>query len=142
MLDTQFTPGPHADSWLERHWHPLCGFTYLAICLIDFCIMPVFYEYTNHLLSPEKIVNLAMLMKDGPSQIQALTILHNARVWQPLTLSQSGLFHIAFGAILGVGIWSAGSKVKTDALNNLSNQMQTIASNQQQFQSQIGKVGQ
>ena len=72
--------------------------------------MPVYFEYTNTKLSVVQMVQLAATLKDGPTQVAALQILHDQRSWQPMTLQQNGLFHVAFGAILGVGIWSKGQE--------------------------------
>ena len=36
------------------------------------------------------------------------------QVWQSLTLSNGGLIHIAFGAILGVAAWSRGAEKRAN----------------------------
>jgi hypothetical protein len=118
----------NTQSWLERNWHPLCGIIYLVICFSDFVAMPVFYEWSNYQLTAEKTVELAIKFADSGSQIQALTILRQERAWVPITLAQNGLFHLAFGAILGVGAWTRGRQQGTDALNDLSSQIQTMVS--------------
>ena len=115
--------------WLEQNWHPLCGLTYLAICVLDFAFMPLLYEVENYQLSASKIVELAIQFKDSSAQVAALNALHATHAWTPITLSQNGFFHVAFGAILGVGIWSKGRQVGNDALTNLTTQIQTIAGN-------------
>jgi hypothetical protein len=123
-----------STNWLEQNWHPLCGAVYLSICLLDFCLLPIYYEYTNYNLSAVNTVQLALQFKDSAAQIAALTALHAQHAWTPITLQQNGLFHLAFGAILGVGIWSKGRVAGADALNNLTAQVQTMAT-------QVGTAG-
>ena len=41
-------------------------------------------------------------------QSEALNIMMNKGDWQSLTLQGGGLFHIAFGAILGAAAWTRG----------------------------------
>lgn len=95
------------ETWMAKNWRPLAAIVYLLICITDFLAMPVFYEYTNNKYTPDNIVELSLKFQ-GPSQIESLKILHNERSWQPITLSQNAMFHIAFGAILGVAAWSRG----------------------------------
>lgn len=96
------------ESWITKNWRPLAAIIYLMICLTDFIFMPVYYEWANNRYTPDNLVELS-LKYTGPGQIESLKILRNERIWQPITLSQNGLFHIAFGAILGVSAWARGS---------------------------------
>jgi hypothetical protein len=64
--------------WFNKYWRALSAYTYIVICVTDFIVFPVLW-------------NIAQIYTKG-----ALT------VWQPMTLSGGGLFHLAFGAILGV----------------------------------------
>ena len=41
-------------------------------------------------------------------QSEALSIMYAKGQWQSLTLQGGGLFHIAFGAILGAAAWTRG----------------------------------
>lgn len=93
-------------NWLNRNWHALCGIVYLVICLSDFVLMPSFYEMRNVRENAQVIVGLALKFPDGATQITALNTLREQRTWQPITLAANGLFHLTFGAILGVGVWA------------------------------------
>ena len=93
------------ESWMTKNWRPLAAMVYLTICMTDFVFMPIYYEWANSHVTPEATVMLALKF-EGVEQIEGLRILHTERAWQPLTLSESGLFHVAFGAILGVAAWS------------------------------------
>lgn len=96
------------ESWITKNWRPLAAIVYLMICLTDFIFMPVYYEWANNRYTPDNLVELS-LKYTGPGQIESLKILRNERTWQPITLSQNGLVHLAFGAILGVSAWARGS---------------------------------
>ena len=74
------------NSWVRRKWRPLTGVTYIFINICDFVVFPVLW-------------NLAQLFTDA-----ALT------GYIPLTLQAGGLFHLSFGAILGVAAWSRGQE--------------------------------
>ena len=56
---------------------------YMAICIFDFIIGPIFYAW------------FAYYTKDFAKFGE----------WQPLTLMGGGLFHAAMGAIIGVSAW-------------------------------------
>lgn len=113
------------ENWIQKNWHPLCGIVYLTICLSDFVVMPSYYEYLNAQLTPDKLVVLATKFPDATSQIAALQTLKVQRSWQPITLAQNGFLHIAFGSILGVGIWAKGRANSGDLPNQIQ---QAIAS--------------
>jgi hypothetical protein len=110
------------ENFVTRNWHNFAMLTYITICVLDFVLMPIYYEWSNAKISVVQMLSLIMPLKDGPTQIAALNILHEQRSWQPMTLQQNGLFHVAFGAILGVGVWSKGKEnslaLRTAIVNN------------------------
>lgn len=67
--------------WMTDAWRPIAAFVYLAVCAFDFIIAPGLY-----------------------------IILHPDHEWVPVTLAQSGLFHISFGAILSAASWTHGQE--------------------------------
>ena len=91
------------ESWLNRTWRPIAAVVYLAICIFDFIIAPAFMGF--------KSANLAQIAGavKGLDPAIAVAIIQNRTPWQPLTLQGSGLFHVAFGAILGVAAWTRGT---------------------------------
>jgi hypothetical protein len=100
----------HKEPLWKELWRPLAAFVYLAICILDFGIMPIIYEMINQSISNQSLVDLALKFTDSAAQIEALHTLRQARVWVPLTLQGNGMFHIAFGAILGVSAWTRGQE--------------------------------
>lgn len=80
------------DKWLN--WKPLAAFVYLFICIMDFVVMPVMVHQTNKDIS-EQLVHI----QDQKEMQQKADILRMAK-WEPLTMQNAGLFHIAFGTIL------------------------------------------
>lgn len=75
------------ESWYTRYWRATLAWAYVAICLFDFIIGPIFYVWYT--------------MKTGDTTFGE---------WQPLTLSNAGIFHVSMGAILGVSSWSRGQE--------------------------------
>lgn len=96
-------PLESGESWLNRTWRPAAAVVYLMICLFDFIIAPAFMGFKS-----ANIAQLAGSVK-GLDPAVAIAIIQNRTPWQPLTLQGSGLFHVAFGAILGVAAWTRGS---------------------------------
>lgn len=76
-----------SESWLQTKWRPITAMVYLVICIFDFIIAPVLWTFVQSHYSGS-ITNQ----------------------WQPLTLVGSGLFHMAFGAILGVSAFTRGQE--------------------------------
>lgn len=74
------------ESWVKSMWRPAMGWLYMLICLMDFVIFPA----------------IAMFM---PVMLKGIGITMNYVAWQSLTLSNGGLIHMAFGAILGVAAY-------------------------------------
>jgi len=81
------------DHW--SNWRTMAGYTYLAICIFDFLIMPaVTHNNMKQLITQaDQSYSLALIDKFGGIN------------WQPVTMVGGGLFHLSFGAILtGVAI--------------------------------------
>ena len=73
------------ESWMNRKWRPAMGWTYMAICILDFAVFPILWS-------------IFQAYYDGTVTSQ----------WDPLTLKGAGLFHMAMGAVLGVAAWTRG----------------------------------
>jgi hypothetical protein len=70
---------------IQCTWRPMLAHVYMAICIFDFVIMPILQNYLN--------------AKFG-------TVHYHS----PLTLKEAGMFHLAFGAILGASAWTRGKE--------------------------------
>ena len=69
------------EAWFSSSWRPLAAYMYLFICLFDFVLAPI-----------------------GMPFVYMLT--HAAFVaWVPLTTSGGSIFHLSFGAILGISAY-------------------------------------
>lgn len=88
----------------------MAAYVYLVICICDFILMPIYYEYANHKLHLIQQVEMALRFPEGVQQVEALRIIKETRTWEPITLASGGLLHMAFGAILGVAAWSRGKE--------------------------------
>jgi len=77
------------ETWLNTHWRPTMGWTYIAICIFDFIVAPIFTFW--------------FFGKTGAEFV----------AWKALTMSEGGLFHISMGAILGITAWSRGQEKMT-----------------------------
>lgn len=100
-----------ATKWMRENWRPLAAIIYLVINVFDFLIAPVFMGVLTNETTAEFVTSIQGL---DPS-VQAILANKPNNGWQPLTLMGSGMFHISFGAILGVSAWSRGTE-KSDEL--------------------------
>lgn len=80
-------------------WRSLAAIVYLGICVFDLVLMPLYREHTYTKLTPTQMVALSGQIADPAARVQALQILKEDRTWTPLT---DEMFHLSFGAILGV----------------------------------------
>ena len=85
--------------WWRDYWRPMCGMTYILICVFDFLIMPVVYTSIYRKQDLAHIVELTEKLQ-GQAQAAGLTVLIQSREWKPITLQEGAFFHLAFGAIL------------------------------------------
>ena len=65
----------------RKYWRDWAAIVYLFICVVDFFIAPLMWNFGLTLMDKE--VQLA------------------ASRWTPLTLEGGAMFHLSFGAILG-----------------------------------------
>lgn len=76
------------NEWIQNRWRPITAIVYLIICVFDFMIFPVMWSLFLHLTaSPDLSI-----------------------AWDPLTLKGAGMFHLSFGAILGVSAYTRGQE--------------------------------
>jgi hypothetical protein len=80
------------EHWMKAYWRPAMGWLYMIICAFDFIIGPV----------------LAMAMPIFLKGLGAASVTYTQ--WESLTLSNGGLIHLAFGAILGITAWTRGQE--------------------------------
>lgn len=78
------------ENWIKSYWRPAMGWLYMLICFVDFVLYPM----------------LAMVM---PAFLHKFGV-ENATYtpWTSITLTNGGLIHISFGAILGITAWTRG----------------------------------
>jgi hypothetical protein len=93
------------EGWMKQYWRPAMAFVYMAICIFDFIVMPVWVEKTT--VKPVEAIELARKMPEK-DQVMALQILTKEQYWNPITLKENGFIHIAFGFILGIAAWTRG----------------------------------
>ena len=88
---------PLSDFWdwmTEREgWKAFSGGVYLAICIFDFVVVPIWIGLMRPSLPVEQIMKLEPTVQI--KVIEAYTYQH-----EPFTLKGGGLFHLAFGALL------------------------------------------
>jgi cation transport ATPase len=82
------------EHWMQKFWRPMMAVLYMLICAFDFIIAPF----------------LTMAMPVFLKSLGATTI--NYTQWTSLTLSNGGLIHLAFGAILGISAWGRTQEKK------------------------------
>lgn len=75
-----------SHSKMQKAWRPMIAYVFGSIALIDFVVFPVCWSL------------LQFYNGDPITQ------------WQPLTLSEGGLFYLALGSILGISSWTRGQE--------------------------------
>lgn len=68
------------ESSIKQYWRPAIAWQYFAVCLFDFIVFPA----------------ASMYFLNTP--------------WDPLTLKESGFYHLAMAAIIGVAAWTRGQE--------------------------------
>jgi hypothetical protein len=84
-------PSVVGEHWAKAFWRPAMGWLYMIICFMDFVGFPLLTIFLPIIFKPF-----------------GLTMPYQA--WQSLTLSNGGLIHLAFGAILGVSAFTRGQE--------------------------------
>lgn len=103
------------EAGFKKYWRPIAAYVYLGICIFDFAVMPAYMGIKNYEVNSAAFAEIRTLEQNV--QIKALEQLDLGRAeWKPLTLEGGALFHLAFGAILGVSAWTRGAE-KTAAIN-------------------------
>lgn len=76
LLDQQIKK--EEEHWMKAYWRPAMGWLYMLMCFCDFVAFPVISIFVPIITKMPYVA------------------------WQSLTLSNGGLIHLSFGAILGV----------------------------------------
>lgn len=77
------------EHWIKAYWRPAMAWSYAVICLFDFLVAPIMVMSFNYLVKGDYVQ------------------------WDPITLKESGFYHMAMMAILGVAAWTRGlEKIK------------------------------
>jgi hypothetical protein len=92
-----------ATDWMSRNWRPIAAFVYLGICIFDFVIGPIFMGLTQ-----ENTEIFARSIAGLDPSVQAILAAKPNNGWTPLTVMGGGMFHISFGAIVGVSAFQRG----------------------------------
>ncbi len=79
------------ENWMRTYWRPAAGWIYLIICFMDFVGFPL----------------ISMLI---PTIGHGFGMKFEYEPWESITLTQGGLIHLSFGAILGVSAWTRGQE--------------------------------
>ena len=107
----------YSEQWYSKSWRPAAAFVYMAICLFDFALAPMYFAYLNHNSQITALAELALRF-DPSIQLKVLSQLQDMLVWQPITLKANGLFHASMAALLGVSAYSRSqekiAKIESD----------------------------
>jgi hypothetical protein len=106
----------YSEQWYAKSWRPAVAFIYMAICVFDFALLPLYFAYINNGVLITHLADSAL--KFAPSQqLAALSRMHEMLAWRPVTLQAHGLFHASMAALLGVSAYQR-SKEKIAQLKN------------------------
>ena len=103
------------EYWYHRIWLPLCSFTYIAICIFDFIVMPVATSIHNGIIENRIVSEI----RNNPTNQQSFVDAYekssvSTKQWTPITLQGGGLFHLSFGALLAAGATTRGLAKKAE----------------------------
>jgi hypothetical protein len=105
-------PEKNLEHGFKKFWRPIAAYVYLLICVFDFMGMPMYIAYQNEQVNTEAFAEIRQL-QDKDVKLKALEQLDlGSKSWTPLTLSGGGLFHLSFGAILGISAFTRGQEKK------------------------------
>ena len=111
-------PENNLEHGFKKFWRPIAAYIYLAICVFDFVGAPLWIEHANQTVNTAAFAEIR-LFEDKEVQMKAIEHIElGNRSWEPLTLMGGGLFHLAFGAILGVAAFTRGQE-KVAAINTV-----------------------
>lgn len=88
------------EDWKDQ-WKHACAIIYLLICVTDFIVAPAVNQLANR-NSRQEMIALIDKLQDSDAKVAAINKLSFSSQWEPLTLQGGGLFHLSFGAILGI----------------------------------------
>jgi hypothetical protein len=77
------------ENWIKSFWRPAMAWLYMLMCFCDFVFFPF----------------IAIFI---PIIAKGFGVIETYVPWQSLTLSNGGLIHLSFGAILGISAWTRG----------------------------------
>lgn len=92
VMAAESTDAP--EHWMKSFWRPAMGWLYMLICFADFIAFPLLSMF------------LPLIERGFGVQV-------GYTAWQSLTLSNGGLIHLAFGAILGVSAYGRTQEKKS-----------------------------
>ena len=109
-------PDKNLEHGFKKFWRPIAAYVYLSICVFDFLGMPIYVSIANRQVNFEVFEEIRKF-EDVTVQTAIIDKLDVGKdAWVPLTLQGGGLFHISFGAIIGVAAFTRG-KEKVAAIN-------------------------
>jgi hypothetical protein len=74
------------EHWMKSYWRPAMGWLYMLMCFCDFIAFPIISIFIPIITKMPYVA------------------------WQSLTLSNGGLIHLSFGAILGITSYTRGQE--------------------------------
>jgi hypothetical protein len=111
-------PEKNLEHGFKKFWRPLAAYIYLLICIFDFVGMPIYVSIANRQINFEVFEEIRKF-EDVSVQTAIINKLNVGKdAWTPLTLQGGGLFHLSFGAILGVSAFARGRE-KVAAINTV-----------------------
>lgn len=74
------------ENYIKQYWRPAMAWQYFCVCVFDFLLAPL-------------ITGWYAWFAKVPYE-----------VWKPITMSESGFYHMAMGAIVGITAWTRGQE--------------------------------
>lgn len=75
------------ENWIRAYWRPAMAWLYFGICFCDFILFPILFQLAQFYLH------------------------QNISAYVPITLTNGGLMHTSFGAIISINAYSRGKEI-------------------------------
>ena len=85
IVDEQITE-VQSSHWMKEFWRPAMAWLYMAICFMDFIFFP--------------LLSMFLPVIEHGFGINATYV-----QWNPITLTNGGLIHASFGAVIGISAY-------------------------------------
>jgi hypothetical protein len=112
QVDESYHVHKHLEAKYKKYWRPIAAYVYLTICLFDFMGMPIYTAYNNSNIDTAALAEIRLFEDPEVRKVALAQLNLGKKEWHPITLEGGALFHLSFGAIIGISAFSRGQEKK------------------------------